>query len=352
MQKIIFIDTTHPINTRTSRLEKSLRKNFSTQVISWNRHQKKPSPAYNEHTLTTPIGYGNKIKKLLHLNKFFFYCKKIISNENPHIVLASHWDSLILATTIKKITSKQFKIVYDCLDLPTSNNFFTRKIIYFLERFCLKHCSLIILASRYFEYFYQNENFFILENYPNKVEVPPRNEKKIEKSISWIGVVRYKEIFERILDFLERSEFKLVIYGDGPDLDYIKNITNSRNLNAKIIFKGRYSSKELPNIYQASTLIWAAYPTKDFNAIYAISNKFHEASLFERSIIISQNTMMAQHSKSKNIIKVDEYNSSDIKNKIENFFNDQNNFLNYEKYTPDIFWEDIEQRLITKIKEI
>ena len=63
MDKILIIDTTWPINSRTERFRKTLKKHFLVVVVAWNRG-KKNIEKEDAYVLGTEIGYGNQLKKL------------------------------------------------------------------------------------------------------------------------------------------------------------------------------------------------------------------------------------------------------------------------------------------------
>ena len=98
-------------------------------------------------------------------------------------------------------------------------------------------------------------------------------------------------------------------------------------------------------------MVWAAYPTNDFNAVYAISNKYFESSFFEKKIILSKKTKMAEDlDKNPNVILVDEYSSCDIREKLLSNINLKQD--KYQKYTTDTSWEDQEEDFINFLRKI
>ena len=96
-------------------------------------------------------------------------------------------------------------------------------------------------------------------------------------------------------------------------------------------------------------MVWAAYPTNDYNAIYAISNKYFECSFFEKKIILSSKTKMAESLiNNQSVILVDEYSYDDIRKKL--LLNVNISIENYNKYESDTSWEEQEIKLIDFIK--
>lgn len=364
MKKFLIIDTVWPINTRTERFRVTLMQFFHVAVVAWNRSVKsnKERPAFH-YVLDNDIGYGNKLKKLFSLPKFIWHVSNVTKKENPDVIFASHWDSLFCAVFIKLFLNKKIKIIYDCLDLPTSSN---KLIIFFLkhlEKTCIRHVSLTIFASRFFKEFYPSTlNSYIFENYPSRKALDldskqpewfldfKENKATNSKNVSWIGVVRYYEILENILKAITGTNIYFYVFGDGPELKKLQKKVKELNLEHQVIFFGRYSSSDLKYIYELADLVWAAYPTNDFNAIHAISNKYFECSYFSKPPIFSKKTMMAKklEKTSSSVIIVDEYNVHDIINKIQKGLTLGS--ANYVKYEPDTFWEDKEDLFINHLK--
>lgn len=359
MKKILIIDTAYPINSRTERFRNSFKFYFNVMVVAWCRGINNDlSGQKGFYILETNIGYGNQIKKTLYLPLFYIYVYKICRMEKPDTIFASHWDSLICAVLIKITWNWRVKIIYDCLDLPTFSNVLIRKFVLLVEAFCLRFVGLTIFASRYFKPLYSKKiKSYVFENYPSvglmgiETKKPNwLNENNLdllerENNIAWIGVVRYLNILENILLAIKGTNVNFFIFGDGPDLENFKKSVSYYGLNDQVTFFGRYELSDIRYIYEKSNLVWAAYPTNDFNAIYAISNKYFECSFFEKKILLSCRTKMAEDLVGNpGVILVDEYSSIDIRKKILESINLKLEI--YKKYEDDVSWESREKELI------
>ncbi|WP_105265355.1 hypothetical protein [Pseudoalteromonas sp. T1lg76] len=353
MKKIVFIDTTWPINSRTARFKSTLARKFDVIVSAWNRGEYTKEIPEDARVLQNNLKYGNQLKKLLSLPKFIKHCYKVIKTEKAEVIFASHWDSLLCAVLIKKFLNKKIDVIYDCLDLPTSNNQLVLNGLRVLERYLLRSTQVTVLASRYFKGLYSEKlTTYVFENYPSKVTFEnglKQNQSYFHApisidgvSVAWIGVVRYFNILENILEAIQGTDIHFLVYGDGPELENLKKRVSDLEMDKQVSFFGKYQLADLPNIYESVDFVWAAYPTKDFNALYAISNKYFECSYFSKVPIFSKETMMAKDLKnrSNNVILIDEYNVSDIRKELLS----KSNLLkeSYSKYEPDIFWEDRE----------
>ncbi|WP_102385656.1 glycosyltransferase [Vibrio cyclitrophicus] len=350
MNNITFIETTWPHNSRTDRFKESYKLyNYNISSIGWDRNSKYNGKE-NEFIKKSSIGYGKPITKLLHLFSFVFFVCKNIKKTNPNIIFASHWDSLIVAFISSLFCDEKPKIIYDCLDMPTSKFRIVRFILIKIDNYFSHKSDLVIFASRFFQSFYsiEHEKSIIFENYPSSVLVNGSeclNDKyaKIKqfkekyKIISWIGVVRYFETLERLIVATSNIPgYKLVFFGDGPDLIKIKKLVKNKNY-THVEFTGRYESSELSFIYSLSDIVWAAYPTKDFNVRYAISNKYFECNLFGKTPIFSENTAIRKIIKTRNrsVLFVNEESVEDIYLKISQYKEP-----NFEKYEKCSCWEE------------
>ena len=363
MNKILIVDTTWPINSRTEKFRISLCKNYNVFVSAWCRTDKIYINKHNHFVLSDDIGYGNKYKKLFSLPRFFQHTLSVYRNVKPDLIFASHWDSLVIATLIKLITKDNIRIVYDCLDMPTSNNSVIFKLLKSIEKLCIKQTELTIFASRYFPRLYPSSlNSIIFENYPSEsllksdgkpVWYSQEFETKSEKLpvVSWIGVVRYPDVLYNLIDAIGELQAVFYIFGDGPSFVSIKQYVKTKSLQDKVLFFGRFEQKDLKYIYRISNYIWAAYPTVDSNAIYAISNKYFESSLFDRIPIFSENTKMVKElqNNSFSFISINESSVEDIRGTLQDAFNKKQHRLPFVKYETICFWENHEKRLLEEI---
>lgn len=359
MEHIVVVDTTWPVNSRTHRFTKSLSKKYKVTTLAWDRADKGLGTAEDVFVYRSVIGYGAQLKKLLFLPLFSIFCLKNIFAIRPSLILVSHWDSLLSVILYKVIFNSKVKLVYDCLDMPTHSNTMVLRILKTIERLCLKKVDLTIFASRYFIDLYDKNESLLFENYPSLTIYEEKGAGYIQsldlperpaRTISWIGVVRYYEVFEKLLGSLEEVDGFLLVFGDGPDLDKVRAKVMELSLERRVSFFGRYELSDLPYIYRASNLVWAAYPTRDHNAMYAISNKYFECSMFCRRPVFSQSSMMIQRTLKSHggVVAVDETSASDIKAKLALAFSE--NDMEFSSYEKNIYWEDMEGVLLDKMK--
>ncbi|GHW44145.1 hypothetical protein VCSRO151_2868 [Vibrio cholerae] len=349
--KICFIETTWPHNSRTERFKESFRQEGNEIIsIGWKRDLRSVAIDGNSFVKESIIGYGKPIKKLMLLGSFLLHSVNVIKSQRPDVLFMVHWDSLLIGMVCNFILRKKMVLVYDCLDMPTAKNRLVNIILLRLDTFLARKCDLVFFASRYFPEFYgiKESRECVFENYPSRKIVMKVTDadyliKELpvdKKIISWLGVVRYFSVLKNLIDAVRNDEtVHLCFFGDGPDLDRVIAYINNENI-TNVRTYGRYKFEDIGTIYKYSDLIWAAYPTDDFNVKYAISNKYFECNFFEKKPIFSKNTMIYHAiGDSGSALFVDEKSVDSIKmalSRSDDCFN---------RYEPVKFWEDEFKRI-------
>jgi len=310
--KIVLLDTSYPICSRNIKIVQSLMQAFpkaEIHQVGWNRVGRcvnDDNPLLHIYPKLSSL--GSPWAKARDLWGYRNFACSIIKKVNPDIVIASHWDTLIL---VPRLDRKRQKLIYENLDIPTGR---FRHFIRLLEKLALKRTDLIIHASRFFKNLYpQSIPQIVLENKPS-FPIERTNDNSVIHQplrIVYIGSIRYKEILFNLIDAIKNDErFLLTLHGRGPELEDVRAYSlGIKNVN----MTGNFDYKDLASKYTDADVVWAVYPNKDFNVKYAISNKFHESIYLRIPCIFAQNTMLGQYVQQNNIgMVVNPYNSHDI----------------------------------------
>lgn len=316
--KIVLIDTSIPINTRNVKFVESLRQfmpESEVKVITWDRDNYSGNIPDNFIVYHAVAEYGNAKEKLKKMFGFGKFVHRVLNETLPDVIIASHWESLLC--TPNKLPNKPL-IIYENLDVPTGG-IVVRGITRYLELRKLKNVDLIIHASRFFKELYPDSiPQIILENKSKfNFEAIP-HEQHDRKVVSYIGTVRYRDILSNfIIGASQVNNVDVEIFGDGQDLDYLKKEYGKLK---NVRFHGTYSFSEIPMLYSKSDIVWAAYPNKDYNVIYAISNKFHESMMCGVPCIYANNTKLGDYVEKEGIgFVVDPYSVDEIRKLITSF---------------------------------
>ena len=90
MKKILLVDKMYPLNTRNERLIMTLRKKFKVNFIAWDRESNCKESIEDGYIFSSFEGYGNKIKKIIGMRKYFKFLKEKILENKPDILICSH----------------------------------------------------------------------------------------------------------------------------------------------------------------------------------------------------------------------------------------------------------------------
>lgn len=344
--KVLLLDSAYPVNVRNRKIIQTLGKMAEVRFCAWNRDGRAVKPQDEQEYIYAKISrYGARFKKVLNLIGFAWFIRKSIKNYKPTVIIASHWDMLVIAALF---APKGSRIIYENLDMPTASNDLLRKLPEFLERMALKKADAIMFASRFFEpeYPFFTGEKVIVENKPYQAEFALTGESQgkvnPEPVITFLGTVRYADIMKRLIDAVKDLPAQLQVWGDGPDeallRQYAEGIKN-------VTFYGRYEYSHISQIYNQSDLIWAVYPSRDHNVKFAISNKYHECILFTTPGVFAEDTKLGDLVTSEGIgFTVDPYSVESIREMIRKINADrlilEQCADKLRQNTENRFWED------------
>jgi glycosyltransferase involved in cell wall biosynthesis len=353
MKKILLLDTAHPINTRNSRILRSL-SGFERYVITWNRDGRPldSREGWTEYLYMSNAPYGNHLIKLLKLFLFALFIKRNIKAIKPDYIIASHWETLLIVAFLK---TKGGNLVYENLDIPTSENPIILYVLQTLEKIALRKTDCMIVASRFYKelYSWYRKRIVILENKPLRGILADRPIQFFHTTanlkISFIGTLRYFNCMQNLIKAAQGLSLDLLFFGEGPDYGRLKQL--ARNYN-QVFFFGKYKYEDIACIYELSDIIWAVYPSKDYNVKYAISNKFFESLVFNKPAFFAEDTALGEFV-SKNGIGfiVNPYNIEGIRaqlsriKKESSILNEVKNRIKDYNSCNSSFWDDDVQLL-------
>lgn len=325
MLHILLVDDCYPINTRNQKIINSLKKNYGDKVkltvVAWDRNNgyTEAQPGYMVYKKTS--AYGHKTRKLMNLWGYRQFCRATIQQQRPDVVIASHWNNLLMVPQLDR--SRQM-LIYENLDVPTEAYVF-RKASSILEHLKMRQADLTIHASRFFPKLYPAScNQLVLENKPTfQAPKPQPYAPHKPLRIAFIGLLRYRDILGTLIDAVRNDErFELYFHGDGHAKEFLEAHASQAS---NVFFTGRYAYNDVARLYEQTDVVWAAYPNKDFNVKYAISNKFHESLTFGIPTVYANETCLGDFVTEHHIgMAVDPYSSEAIKLLLEKIIDHRN----------------------------
>lgn len=241
-----------------------------------------------DYTIIKTSNYsGNGLSRIKNMFQFYFRIFRVVKcYKKPDIILASSVHPLALVAGIKISKKLNIKCVCEIRDLwPESlveyniisrNNILTR-FMYKGEKWIYKNANNLIFTMPGAKKYITDSGwdrevdlakvFFI----NNGIDLEVYNENKIKypfydsdldnpnyKKVVYTGSLRMANKAESFIEIAESlrnisDKIKLLIFGDGDNLQILKNKALDKNLK-NIIFKGKVEKKYIPSILSKSDL--------------------------------------------------------------------------------------------------
>lgn len=350
--KVLWVEGCFPINTRSERIIQSILKSGDVEVhiSAWNRDGGATDDAPEHyHLFRSNAAYQNKLKKLTALPGYRKHVKNLLKSLQPEFVICSNWDMLCVVASIGKTVDK---IYYDVADLPSGSliEFHVERLF---EQMAIRRTDAIMFASPFFKSWYKNysKKKLVVENLPSlSVDRSLTRVASTEPlRVAYVGTVRYRESMLVLLDVAAEIGLSLSVYGDGPVLDELQSKYESYQ---NIKFYGRYKYEDIPGIYSKIDVVWAAYPPKNINVRYAISNKYYETLYFSVPGVFSDATKLGQHVSELRIgFTVDCDSHESVRELLEGFVSDPGKIISMREqiaaYSNDksLTWDENDQKI-------
>ena len=351
--KALIIAREFPVKHRDILISSLFPQNFKTYYVSWNRNERSDRPSENTFVFTNKIKNLRSLTFLLIIKKYILFIDDIISKKNPQLLIISHYSLYLPFLILSK--KKGIKVILDVHDLPSFTNIIPFKFVLFIEKLLIRNISHIILASKYFKPFYSNKRTLVIDNIPPSKNLNIKSINIAEDAIikiGFVGKLRYPDLYKLVIECVnDFDNLEFHFYGNGSAEEVL--LYYSKELNAKnVFFHGVFNKNDVNKIYTEIDLLWACYPSDNYNVKYATSNKALESLFFKTPCVFSSGTFLAEDFKNKNIgFSL----NSNCKNEIINFLKNINVAkLNYMKEnikkedTPDL---DLYKKLFKEFLE-
>lgn len=186
-------------------------------------------------------GKNNRLSKILNIRKWISFLKKIFREEQPTNVLAMTLKISGLCSLAKK--KNQFRLVLREITDPKSKKR-SRFFDTFLFHICRNKVDALIFQTEWekscYPKYLRNKGFVV----PNPAVVNVEKSTNRKKEIVTMGRIvnetkRHDILIEAFSIFSKKNDdYKLIIYGKGPDLE--KNIKLAKKLGVedKVLFPG------------------------------------------------------------------------------------------------------------------
>ncbi len=375
-KKSIVLLRSNPVDP-DSRVEKEanslIKAGYEVKIVAWDRDFKyKIKESFLElndgrvkiYKLGIPSTYGEGVK---NLKPFLIFQFRLLlwlfkNRKKYHIIHACDFDTAYTAYHCSKLLKK--KLVYDIFDYLFTNsggNFsILKKYIVHLQHTIINHANATIICT-------EKRKDQIRGTKPKKLVIihnsPPRLDENLPKlklnknkvKIVYVGVLQDKRFIEELADIIKNNkEWELHIGGFGKFEGYFKKQASEYD---NIKYYGKLSYSKTLELEKSCDIMTAIYDPTVGNHYYAAPNKFYEALMLGKPLVMVKNTGMSEIVTQFNIGEVIDYNSESLKVAIENLIAKRNewpeiSFKMKKLYQKDYSWDEMEKRLISLYREL
>lgn len=308
--------------------------------------------------------YGAGKKNLVALIKFQkSIFKFIMKNKNEiDIIHACDLDTGFVTAFLKKIF--KFKLIYDIFDYYPDSHGATGiiyRIIEKFENFTIKYSDKVIICSE--ERVEQiglerTDKIEVIHNTPisfqNCMKYTVNNSDKTR--IAYIGILGKTRMIEEMLKIVsEDKNFELHIGGFGSLEDTVKEYSKKYS---NIIYYGKVSYEKTLEIESNCDVITAIYDPKIKNHFYAAPNKFYEALMLGKILIMVNETGMSNYVVEYQLGEKISYSAASLEKSLQQI----NNYSEEKKanisrigknlYKEKFSWSIMEKRLLKLYSEV
>lgn len=364
-KKNVCIIRSNPVNpdSRVEKEAKSLKKKgYNVQILAWDREAnytaKKEFLDVNDFQIPiTRIGfkasYGDGMKNIIPYMKFQISMRKWLKKNSDclDIIHACDFDTAFFSIGIAKRKDKRF--IFDIFDFLSSKpENLIQKIIHFIQIQIINHSDGTIICTE--DRLKQikgskPKRIAIVHNSPeNRIDINVKKGVKEKITIVYVGILQDYRLLKEITEVIaNKTNVRFMVAGFGKLEEFFRE--NSEKYE-NIHFLGKISYKDTIALEAKADIMLAVYDPEIDNHIYAAPNKFYEALMLGKPVIMVKNTGMSSFVKTENIGELIEYSKEgfeeglDLLIKRKEEWEEMSNRMKclYEK---KFSWSIMEQRL-------
>ena len=231
-------------------------------------------------------------EKLINAVNFSFFTRKILVKKHyDFIIVLTMMPAVLLGDYLVKRYSGRY--IVDIRDYTKEMN----SIYFHLEKAVIKHSANSIISSPGFVDFLPSHNYCIMHNLNSvnthdfKLQKRPVSERII---ISYIGSIQYATQCKKMIDLvLKDDRFEFIFFGNEPKGTEVSEYVLNCNCN-RVRLMGSFLPADKERIYCASDLIFNCYGNDSLLVQKAISNKYYDAAIYKKPLLVSPKTIMSE----------------------------------------------------------
>ncbi|MFE4350595.1 glycosyltransferase [Peribacillus butanolivorans] len=343
---------------------------YEVKVLAWNRLTK--NEKINKHgelnlnNGSVPIrwfnikaSFGGGMKNLFALFTFLlFELGWLLKHRKEYDVIhACDFDTVIPAFICSKLFGKKY--IYDIFDYyidAYSVPSYLKPIIEKIDIFMIDSADAVIIVNeiRFNQIKKSNpKNIYVIHNSPDITEyhlgeINIQNVNSNKPRFVYVGILSDGRMLEEIVEVFEtKKEWELHIGGFGELEGYVKEKSNE---NSNIFFYGKIPYSSTLKLEAESDVLFAVYDPIVPNHKYSSPNKFYEALILGKPIIVAEGTGIDKIVVEHKVGKAIAFNKQAFMNACHEIINIKKNNIETSNVMQEIFkekysWSIMEKRL-------
>lgn len=345
----------------------SLRKNnWDVQILAWDRDSKykaKVEFLKRAHTIKItrfgiPATFGGGFKKnffpLLRFQLKLF--KWLLQHKNSYdIIHACDFDTAFVGTVCAKILRK--KVIYDMFDsvtAPFHGPAIIGKIVEKVDIALLNNVDAVIICT-------EKRRGQIAKASPKKIEViyntplhvDLNSDLKLNRDkvkIVYVGILAPERLIKELVDIVKHNPlYELHIGGFGEYADELAQIAQQYD---NILFYGKIPYEKTLALEKSCDIMTAIYDPEVSNHYYAAPNKFYEALMLGKPLIMVKDTGMSEVVAEHDLGELIDFNQESLQKGIEKLIERKKEWPEISRkmkllYESHYSWNEMENRIVT-----
>lgn len=346
---------------------------YNVIVLAWDRSEKyKMRESYLElkngrvkiYRFGIPAIFGGGIKSnLKSLIVFQIYLIKwLFKYRNKYdIIHACDFDTAYIANHCSKILNKKF--IYDIFDYYIDSFSVPKrlkKVIEGMDHRVINSADGVIICSEKRKKQIKGTKPKLLAIVHNSPSLSNLNNcylnlNKNKIKIAYVGIFQNGRLLKGLANIIiNNPNLELHIGGFGKLDEYFQDLALKYN---NIIYYGRLEYSKTIQLESSCDIMTAIYDPQILNHYYAAPNKFYEALMLGKPVIMAKNTGMDEIVSENNIGEVIDFNSESLEVGIQNLINRKVEWQEIsskmkQMYEKEYNWDEMEKRLLNLYKGI
>jgi len=362
------------------RLEKEVKtlisNGYEIEVLGWNRSGKdnnKSTLDIDEYSIPikrysgkASFGAGIKSLKELLLFQFFLLKELLRSRKSVELIHAADFDTVIPAFLMKLFFRK--KVIYDIYDFYVDSFSVPEKIKPLIRRidlFIVSFVDAVIITTearleqikgavpRRIESIHNTPAGITLKH--TKLPIYSKKTLKYDVTVAYVGILQDGRLLLEILDvFKKNPNWQLIVAGFGK---YEKYFEDADREFSNIQFLGKVAYDQSLSISYSADLLFATYDPTIQNHRYSSPNKFYEAMMLGKPIIVCTGTGIDALIVEQEVGWVIEYSADAFESAVKEFLMNKDHALRIQTKMMSLYrnkynWEIMSVRLLNLYHEV